>query len=130
MHKQEILDLEVKNKLQEEVNKLKEVLKDEKKANVVAATNLSDSLDLIQKMEGFVQQPVEVLNKVRLFDEGLAKNPITAAKVIPVLVDFNQKMEEILLDMGGLFKGLEIEGLVPLDQVPNISINIEELPIL
>ena len=39
-------------------------------------------------------------------------------------------MEEILLDMRGLFKGLEVQGLVPLDQMPNISINTEELPTL
>ena len=63
------------------------------------ATKLSDSLDFIRKMEGYVQQPAEVLNKARLFDEGLAKHPVTAVKVILVLVDFKQKMEEILLDM-------------------------------
>ena len=49
-----------------------------------------------------------MLNKVRIFDEGFAKNPITVAKVIPILVDFNQKMEEILFDMRGLFEGLEV----------------------
>ena len=32
--------------------------------------------------------------------------------------------------MQALFNGLEVEGLVPLDQVPNISINTEELPTL
>ena len=37
-----------------EVNRLKEELEDEKKANAVAATKLSDSLDLIRKMEGYV----------------------------------------------------------------------------
>ena len=66
---------------------------------------------------------MEILNKARLFDKGLAKNPITAANVISILVDFNQKMEELLMDMRALFDGLEVEGLVPLDQVPNISIN-------
>ena len=39
-------------------------------------------------------------------------------------------MEELLLDMRALFDGLEVEGLVPLDQVFNISINTEELPTL
>ena len=71
-----------------------------------------------------------MLNKVRLFDEGFAKNSVTVAKVIPVLVDFNQKMEEILLDMRGLFEGLEAQQLVPLDQLPNLSINTEKLPML
>ena len=34
------------------------------------------------------------------------------------------------MDMRALFKGLEVDGLVPLDQVPNISINMEELTTL
>ena len=126
--KQAVIDLQVKNgKLEEEKKWLKEELEDEKKANTTAATKLNESLDLIRKMEEVVQQPTEIFNKARFFDEGLAKNPVTIAKVIPVLVDFNQKIDEILLDMRALFNGLEVEGLVPLDQVPNISINMEEL---
>ena len=127
--KQTVVDLQMKNKkLKEEVKRLKEELEDKKKANATAATKLNKSQELIRKMEGVVQQPVEILNKARLFNEGLAKNPVTAAKVIPVLVDFNEKMDEILLDMQALFDGLKVEGLVPLEQVPNISINMEELP--
>ena len=71
-----------------------------------------------------------MLNKARLFDERLAKNLVTTAKVSLILVDFNQKMEEILLDMRDLFEGLVVEGLVPLDQMPNIFINTKELPTL
>ena len=112
------------------MKKLKEELADKKKANSVAASKLGESLELVRKMEGVAQQPAEILNKARLCDEGLAKNPVTTAKVISVLVDFNQKMEELLLDMRALFDGLEVEGLVPLDQVPNISINKEELSTL
>ena len=127
--KQAVLDLESKNaKLKEEVKRLKEELEDEKKANSVATTKLGESLELVRKMEGVAQQPADVLNKAKLFDEGLAKNPVTAAKVIPILHNFNQKMDKILLDMRVLFEGLEVDGLVPLDQVPNISINTEELP--
>ena len=48
-----------------------------------------------------------MLNKARLFDKGFAKNPLTIVKVILVLFDFNHKMEEILLDMRGLFEELE-----------------------
>ena len=130
-HKQTIIDLQVKGeKLQMEVNRLKEELEDKKKANAVAATKLSNRLDLIRKMEGYVQQPVEVLNKARFFDEGLAKNSVTTTKVIPILVDFNKKMEEILFNMRGPLEGLEVQGLVPLDQMPNISINTKELPML
>ena len=65
-----------------------------------------------------------------IWDEGLAKNPVTIVKVVHFLVDFNQRLEEILLEMRDLFEELEVEGLVSLDQVSNISINIEELPTL
>ena len=129
LQRQTILDLESRNaKLKEEMKKLKEELEDERKANSIGAAKLGESMELIRKMEGVVQQLADILNKAKLFDAGLAKNPFTAAKVIPVLVDFNQKMDEILMDMRALFEGLEVSGLVPLDQVPNISINTEELP--
>ena len=53
--KKTIVDLQTKNKkLKEEVKSLKEELEDEKKANATAATKLSKSLELIQKMEGVV----------------------------------------------------------------------------
>ena len=53
--KQSINDLQGKNeKLKEEVKWLKEELEDEKKANAVAATKLSDSLELIRKVEDVV----------------------------------------------------------------------------
>ena len=128
---QTVIDLQSETEeLQMEVNRLKEELEDEKKANVVEATKLSDSLDLICKVEGYIQQPADVLNKARLFDEGLAKDRVIAVKVIPVLVDFNYKIEEILLNMRGFFEELEVQGLVPLDQMPNLSINTKELPML
>ena len=76
---------------------------------MVAVNKQNDSLDLIRKIEGYIQLLVDVLRKARLFDEGFAKNPITIVRVIPVLVDFNQKMEEILFNMRGLFEGLEAQ---------------------
>ena len=74
---------------------------------MVVINKLNDSLDLVRKIEGYIRLPADVLNKARLFDEGFAKNQVTAAKVILVLIDINQKIEEILLNMRGLFKGLE-----------------------
>ena len=71
-----------------------------------------------------------MLNKARLFDEGFAKNPVTVAKVISVLVDFNLKMEEILLKMRGLFERLKAQQLVPLNQLSNLFKNTKELPTL
>ena len=50
-----------------------------------------------------------MVNKARLFDEGFAKNLVTVAKVIPILVDFNEIIEEIFFDMRGLFEGLEAQ---------------------
>ena len=46
-------------------------------------------MELIRKIEGVVQQPADILKKAKLFDADLAKNPVTVAKVILVLVDFN-----------------------------------------
>ena len=89
LEKQTVINLQRKNeKLKEEVKWLEE-LEDKKKANVVAATKLSESLELVQMMEEVAQQPSKILNKARLFDEGLAKNLVTAAKMTPILVDFN-----------------------------------------
>ena len=98
--RQAVLDLESKNaKLKEEVKRLKEELEDERKANSVAPTKLGESLELVKKMEEVAQQLANILNKAKFFDEGLAKNLVTVAEVIPILVDFSQKMDEILTDM-------------------------------
>ena len=50
-----------------------------------------------------------MVNKARLFYTNLALNPVTAKKVIPVLVDFADKMEELLDEMRILFDGLQSE---------------------
>ena len=97
---------------------------------MVAINKLNNSLDLVRKIKGYIKQPADMLNKTRLFDEGFAKNPVIAAKVIPILVDFYQKMEEIFFNMRGFFEGLKAQTLVRLDQLPNLSNNIEELPTL
>ena len=71
----------------------------------MVVNKLNDSMDVIQKIEDYIQEPVDVFNKVKLFDVGLAKNPISAAKVIPILVNFNQKMEDLVTKMQILFDG-------------------------
>ena len=60
-------------------------------------------------METYVGHTEDVVNKAKLFDANLAKNPVTAGKVIPVLVDFAEKMEELLDEMRVLFDGLQPE---------------------
>ena len=83
LQKQTFIDLQAKNlNLKEEVRRLKEELEDERKANGMATTKLSKSLKLVRRMEWVAQQLAEILNKAKLFDEGLAKNLVTAAKVI------------------------------------------------
>ena len=50
-----------------------------------------------------------MVNKARLFDANLAKNPVSAGKVFLVLVDFAKKMEELLDEMRILFNRLQPE---------------------
>ena len=70
-----------------------------------------------------------MLNKARLFNNNLVKNLISVAKAIPVLVDFIEKMEELLDDLRSFFDGLGAEGHpeVPLENIPDISSNILSL---
>ena len=123
-------ELEAKNSfLLEKVNKLKAELKEQKKEHQEAIVKLNSVLLCNQKLEEYVDHPSDVVNKARLFDENLAKHPITAAKVIPVLVDFVEKMEELLNNMRGLFDGLQpgAPPVVTLENLPNISSEIPSL---
>ena len=67
---------------------------------------LNLSLAFNQKLEAYVGNAGDVVNKAQLFDANLAQHPVTAKKVIPVLVDFADKMEELLDEMRVLFDGL------------------------
>ena len=64
-----------------------------------------------------------------LFDNNLATNPVSGTKVIAVLIDFGQEMEEILEDMKSLFDGLKATPLqaTPLELVLNISMDTKEI---
>ena len=63
-----------------------------------------------------------------MFDANLAKNPVSARKIIPVLVDFAEKMEELLDEMQVLFDGLQPE--VPPVAVENLPESSGEIPSL
>ena len=76
--------------------------------NQYAVNKLNDSLELIKKFERYVKEPTKVLNKARLFDEGLAKHLISFSKVILVVAHFNIKIEELLDDMRSLFYRLKL----------------------
>ena len=103
---------------------LKEVKEDHKKA----LDKLNVALAFNQKLEAYVRHTGDVVNKARLFDANLAKNPITTRKVIPVLVDFAEKMEELLDEMRVLFDGLQPEvPPIAAENLPDISEEILSL---
>ena len=76
-----------------------------------------------------MSNPSDILNKARLFDNNLATHPISAAKVIPILVDFASKIEELLDDMRSLFDGLGLEPNheVALEHVPDLSMETKDI---
>ena len=103
-------ELEAKSTfLHEKAKKVGDELKQEKEAHRKALDKLNLSLAFNQKLETYVGHTGDVVNKAQLFDANLAQNPVTAKKVIPVLVDFVDKMEELLDEMRILFDGLQLE---------------------
>ena len=95
--------------LLEKVSKSSAELKEVKKDHRKALDMLNVALAFNQKLEAYVEHTGDVVNKARLFDANLAKNPVTAGKVIPVLVDFAEKMEDLLDEMRVFFDGLQLE---------------------
>ena len=116
-------ELETKNEfLLEKTSKtgmeLKEVKEDHKKA----LDKLNIALTFNQKLKAYVGNTGDVINKARLFNANLAKTPITAGKVIPVLVDFAEKMEELFDEMRVLFDDLQSEvPPIAAENLPDIS---------
>ena len=114
--------------LQEKSKKASEELKEEKEAHWKALDKLNLSLAFNQKLETYVGNSGDVVNKAELFDANLAQHPVTAKKVIPVLVDFADKMEELLDEMRVLFDGLLPEvPPVAAENLPDISGEIPSL---
>ena len=114
--------------LQEKSKKASEELKEEKEAHRKAVDKLNLSLAFNQKLETYVGNTRDVVNKAQLFDANLAQYPVTTKKVIPVLVDFADKMEELLDEMRVLFDGLLLK-VPPLaaENLPDISGEIPSL---
>ena len=68
------------------------------------------------------------MNKARLFDASLARNPVSAGKEIPILVDYAKKMEELLDKMRVMFDGLQPKvPPVAAENLPDISREIPSL---
>ena len=109
--------------------KLEHKLKVEKADSQYNVNKMNDNLDIIRKVKESIRHLDEVVNKSKLFDSNLVKNPICGVKVINVLVDFGQKMEEIFDDMRSLFERLDANK-IPFKMVPNISTDNEMIPML
>ena len=122
-------ELEAKSTfLHEKAKKVSDELKEKKEAHRKALDKLNLFLAFNQKLETYVGHTGDVVNKAQLFDANLAKNPITADKVIPVLVDFAEKIEELLDEMRIMFDGLQQEvPPVAAENLPNISGEIPNL---
>ena len=110
-------------------NKLKAELDNQKKQNQEAINRLNSAILFNKKLEGYISFPGDVLNKAQLFDNNMAKNLVSVAKVIPILVDFAKKMEELLNNMRSLFDGLAPKSnpAIPQENVPDISEDIPSL---
>ena len=122
-------ELETKSTfLHEKAKKVSDELKEEKEAHRKALDKLNLFLAFNQKLETYVGHTRDVVNKAQLFDANLAQNPVIAKKVIPVLVDFADKMEELLDEMRILFDKLQPEVLpVAAENLPDISGEIPSL---
>ena len=122
-------ELKVKSTfLHEKAKKVSNELKVEKEAHRKALDKLNLSLAFNQKLETYVRHTRDVVNKAQLFDANLAQHPVTAKKVIPFLVDFADKMEELLDEMRILFDGLQPEvPPVMAENLPEISGEIPSL---
>ena len=122
-------ELEAKSTfLHEKAKMVSDELKEEKEAHRKALDKLNLSLAFNQKLEAYVGHTGDVVNKAQLFDANLAKNPVTTGKVIPVVVDFAEKMEELLDEMRILFDGLQPEvPSVAAENLPDISGEIPSL---
>ena len=121
--------LEAKNSfLLEKTNKLRAYLKETRKDHHEAVDKLNTAFQFNQKLEEYIGSSGDVVNKARLFNENLARNLIAAGKVIPILVDFAKKMEELLDEMRVLFEELQPE-IPPLatENLPDISREISSL---
>ena len=122
-------ELEAKSTfLHKKAKKVSNELKEEKEAHRKALDKLNLSLAFNPKLETYVRHTGDVVNKAQLFDANLAQHPVTAKKVIPVLVDFANKMEELLDEMRILFDRLQPEvPPVTAENLPEISGEIPSL---
>ena len=130
LHQKMVADLQTKVDFLLKKSAWLEYKLNEEKDFQYAVNNMNESLDVIQKIEDYIGHLGNVVNKAKLFDSNLETNPVSRAKVISMLVDFGQKMEEILDNMKNLFEGFKAVQSTPLELVPNISMDTKGIPSL
>ena len=84
---------------------------------------VNKSVKVIQKIQEYINNSSDIVNKAQLFNNHLINYLLSGAKVVTMLVDFSWKMEDVLEDMRSLIVGLKLgttSQLTFLNQVPNI----------
>ena len=86
--------------LRKEVGEMKDRIKVMEKEVKIARAERDKSKEVAQKVYKFLENPDDVLNKVRLYDHGL-KQPTTSsgAKMMRCMVDYGLKMEKTLKEL-------------------------------
>ena len=117
------------NLLLVKANKLKNELKEQKDEAQIVLDKLNKVLLVNQKLEEYVGNPSDVFNKAGFFDHNLASHLVLGTKVIPILVDFATKMEELLDNLRSLFNRLAPETTedVALEHILDISMETKEI---
>ena len=113
--------------LRKEVGELKNRIKAVEREAKTARAEWEKSMEVAQKVHGFLGYPGNVLNKARLYDHGL-KQPTTdsGVKMMRFMVDYDLKMEKTLKELRALLHptGAQPE---PLLQEPIPVLNMEEM---
>ena len=80
----------------------------------MANQKIGEALNLLTQFQSYVRQLGEIMTKAQIYDETVAKTlPVTEAKVINIVVDYNSKMDMLLIDMQKLMADLHPAALPP-----------------
>ena len=89
---------------------------------------------VIQKIQEYIGNPCDMVNKARLFDNNLAKvGLVLEAKVVAIFTDYACKIESLLEEMRSWFTGLELEAaslFTSLERIANLAVNMKVVLLL
>ena len=93
------------NALRAENKELKDRMKEVEREAKAARTERDKSKEVAQRVSKFLESPGDMLNKARLFDNGL-KSPATnsGVKMMRCMIDYSQKMDKTLKELRSLLK--------------------------